>query len=273
MKRERKADALVKRTRHLFAESLVGGYEAKAAWDAVAELRRRGNWLTFERARVWCGSEDALRRARGAAILCQLRQPRRNKPWGDPLFAAKSCDLILSMVGRELSEMALGSQIAALGHLGDSRAIAILLLFVGHPSADVRFDLAYALGQLANDANAIPALQRLMEDEAKDVRNWAIFGLGSLCTADSFELREGFLAHLTDPYFDARLEAIEALAQRQDRRVVPALIKALQQYGLIWSLSNATDHLLDLSEKASLWKARDYIMALKSAFPDGAGQL
>ncbi|MGH9664735.1 MAG: hypothetical protein ACRD9L_09960, partial [Bryobacteraceae bacterium] len=57
----------------LFAQTLAGEYDGKDGWLAVDALRRDGSREIFERAAAWCLSDDGLRRARAAAILCQLR--------------------------------------------------------------------------------------------------------------------------------------------------------------------------------------------------------
>jgi hypothetical protein len=56
----------------LFAQTLLGDYEDEAAWAAITALRQNGSHEIFEHAASWCLSDDPLKRARGAAILCQL---------------------------------------------------------------------------------------------------------------------------------------------------------------------------------------------------------
>jgi len=58
----------------LFARALVGDFEAEDAWEAVGTPRLNGNREIFEHAAAWCASDDPLKRARGADILCQLEK-------------------------------------------------------------------------------------------------------------------------------------------------------------------------------------------------------
>src|SRR6266581_2731918 len=58
----------------LFAQTLLGDYEGEDGWMAVSVLRLDGSREVFEHAAAWCLSDDPLKRARAAAILCQLRR-------------------------------------------------------------------------------------------------------------------------------------------------------------------------------------------------------
>jgi hypothetical protein len=72
----------------LFAQALLGDYEGEEAWAAVFALRQDGSREIFERAAEWCHSDHPLKRARAAAILCQLRRRREfvafGTDWSDP---------------------------------------------------------------------------------------------------------------------------------------------------------------------------------------------
>ena len=72
-----------------------------------------------------------------------------------------------------------------------------------------------------------------MEDESDEVRDWATFGLGSLCVdlksgqyQDSPEIRDALYARLNDPA--ARDEAIWGLAQRKDLVGLKILLARLE---------------------------------------------
>jgi hypothetical protein len=57
----------------LFEQTLLGEYEGETAWAAVSALHLDGSREIFEHAAKWCLSEESLKRARAAAILCQLQ--------------------------------------------------------------------------------------------------------------------------------------------------------------------------------------------------------
>ena len=71
------------------------------------------------------------------------------------------------------------------------------------------------------------SLIRLSGDVDPEVRDWATFGLGTLLTEESPEVMAALLARASDPYHEARAEALFGLAVRRDPRAVPHLIRAL----------------------------------------------
>ena len=61
-------------------------------------------------------------------------------------------------------------------------------------------------------------------DDDHDVRNWAVFGLGSQIDTDSPEIREALRQALTDPDHEVRGEGLVGLAKRGDSAIVPDLL-------------------------------------------------
>src|SRR6185437_15511526 len=57
---------------NLFAQTLSGGEDDDAPWNAIHALRRIGTREVFEYAAGWCKSNHALKRSRGASVLAQL---------------------------------------------------------------------------------------------------------------------------------------------------------------------------------------------------------
>lgn len=152
----------------------------------------------------------------------------------------------------------------ALGHLNDSRAIPALIALRGHPDADVRFGVMAGLSK-HDVPEAIDGLIDLSADDDDDVRDWATFGLGQLIESDTPAIRAALRARLDDPYLNARNEAIEGLAVRGDRSVVPVLIEELRQQVaaplLDAAIALATPDLCDALAAAAdgglVWEAGD----------------
>lgn len=71
-------------------------------------------------------------------------------------------------------------------------------------NADVRFAVASALGNFANDKRAADALVTLTQDSDEDVCDWATFGLGILGELDSDEIREALWRRMGDPNRNVR---------------------------------------------------------------------
>jgi HEAT repeat protein len=249
----------------LFARTLVGAdLDDEGAWEAVDTLRGAGSREVFEQAAAWCGAADPLKRARGADVLAQLgcSDPARRKD-----FASECFRLVAAMARSEQDPRPLSSALFALGHLGDARAIPLLVRYHAHPQVDIRFAVAFALGTFASDTRSVPALLALIEDADGEVRNWATFGLGVQGEADSQAIRAGLLRRLGDANDEVREEAMVGLAKRRDRQVLPMVIELLENQEFIFPRAiDAARFLLNLDDKADEREARDYAAALRELF-------
>jgi HEAT repeat protein len=253
-----------------FAQTLLGDEEDEGAWNAVAALRSDGDEEIFQRAAVWCCSEEALKRARGAAILCQLRRAGVDGPPFQPdwLFRPESYSIITKMLETEQDPMVLDSAIHALGHLGVAGAVPLILKYEDHPETDVRFAVACALGchPYLDEPLAIQSLLRLTSDGDAKVRDWAVFGLGAQGDADSPEIRAALLRCLDDADEDVREEAAIGLGKRQDERLIPKLWPLLEGPEVKVRIAEAAALLLGLDKDPPEWGAEDYKAALARKF-------
>ncbi len=247
----------------LFAKTLVGDYDDDAPWAAVHELRHIGTQEVFDKAVEWCRSADPIKRARAADVIAQL-----GKTAGRPeqAFPDDSFIVIASLIKTETDPQPLSSEIQALGHIGNPRAVRILSPFQVHPDSNVRFALACALDNFANDPMAVDALIHLTHDEDEDVRDWATFGIGALSKADSPAIREALLARLDDSFEDARQEAIVGLARLRDQRALPALLSALEDPDAPDIIVEAALEMLGLSESAEEWSPEQCAEGLRRKF-------
>jgi hypothetical protein len=257
----------------LFAVSLTAAYDDDEPWKAVSELRANANQYVFDTAVAWCRSDDPLKRARGADILCQLRTPLpteevQGHKKSEPIFVAESFEIISQMIKKETDELALHSELTALGHLGQTGSVALLRPYATHSSEDIRYAASWGLGRFTENPEAIRTLMNLADDPDEDVRDWSLFALGSQSDADSNDLRELFVRHLDDPCADAKEEALAGLAKRQDSRAALPLLRLMQ------SGSYYTHHMYDfialVGEDPDLddWGTEDFIDALYVRFPN-----
>ncbi len=255
------------RVRQLFDQTLSGEYEDKAPWDAVTELRRNGCREIFEIAAGWLDASEPKQRARGAAILAQLRLPPET-PQAKPtwVYRDEAFDLITTMLKRENDPMVLDSAISALGHISDPSAIPIIVPYAKHADSNVRFSVAFSLGSFANDAKAIEYLLDLVRDEDADVRDWAVFGLGVQGSADSAQIREALLERTNDIDEDVREEALVGLGKRRDVRLLPILRPLLDSPELKYRVAEAASAMLGLSYDPEEWESEDYKRALNETF-------
>jgi HEAT repeat protein len=247
----------------IFAQTLSGDYDDDLPWDAVRALQTTGSREVFERAAHWCRSPEALKRARGLDILAQLgktvEHPKNDFP--DECFSVAS-----RAVEREKDPLPLCSAVYALGHIGNSLAVPLLIGHRSHTSAKVRFAVAFALGTFADDGRCAHALLALMRDTDEHVRDWATFGLGVQGKLDSQEIRDGLADRLTDADRDVREEALCGLAKRHDERALPALVAELSQADPAHRAFEAAEAFLDCAPEEERQSPNEYIAALKERF-------
>jgi HEAT repeat protein len=247
----------------LFARTLEGDYEDDAPWEAVHALRRIGTRQVFDKAAEWVESSAPLQRARGINVLAQLGKTAERPTNSFPL---ESYAVVTKALQQERELQPLNSAIAALGHLDDVRAIPLIAAFHAHPSAEIRFSAACALGSFPNDGLSVATLLALMEDADDEVRDWATFGLGVLGDEDSAEVRDALYRRLSDSNTDVREEALVGLAKRHDMRSLAAVIDELEQPAISRCIVEAAYTLLGMDNDRKDWSGRDYADALRQRF-------
>jgi HEAT repeat protein len=247
----------------IFAQTLTGDYDDELPWEAVRTLHGIGSREVFDRAAEWCSSDNSLKRARGASVLAQLGRttdhPSNN-------FPEECFSVVSTLVQREKEPLPLLSAIHALGHIGNPLAVPLVVEHCLHPSADVRFAVACALGDFANDSHAVEALLALMQDVDDDVRDWATFGLGVQGDLDSDEIRDALWQRTTDLDRNVREEALAGLGKRKDRRSLPAIIAELNQPKISDCVIEAAESFLGKGEDRQNWRPGDYVATLKKQF-------
>jgi HEAT repeat protein len=244
----------------LFADTLKGEYDDEAPWHAVHALRRIGTREVLETASAWCRSDEPLKRARGADVLAQLGEA------ADHPFPEESFNAVAAMAENEKRIQPLAAAIQSLGHIGDPRAIPLLLRYSTHPESEIRFAVACASGNFVDDKALAGVLLKLMRDSDEDVRDWATFALGSLSAIDSPEIRDTFAERLEDASADVVEEALGGLARRRDPRALPILIERLQQPDVDDVTLESAAAMLGMREGTRPMAAEDYISALQLRF-------
>ncbi|MFI8462012.1 HEAT repeat domain-containing protein [Kitasatospora sp. NPDC085464] len=193
-------------------------------WQVVSDFHRRADRSAFEAACVTARSEDLREREVGLNVLGQLGYGA-GRPFLEetlPIAVAACADWRPGVVQ---------SAVAALHHLADPRGLAAVLGQTEHHDEDVRQAVAFTLPSVAGDPacrEAVTALIRLSEDRSDFVRDWATFGLGLESAGDNELIRHALLERVADPDPDTAGEAFLGLARRGDRRMLAALIAALE---------------------------------------------
>jgi HEAT repeat protein len=212
----------------LFDRALVAGavepvMESEDYWAYIRALHFRPEKMVFEKAVALCSSSDWLSRSIGADILAQLGA---GEGVAEYPFADDSASVLTSLLD-DPHPLVTMSALHALGHLSRGEP-ARLVRLARHSSEDVRCALAYALGGRSDDVS-LQTLIQLTTDDDEDTRDWATFGLGTLCEQDSPEIRGALAARLTDGNDEVRWEAMVGLAKRQDARAKEPILQQLRE--------------------------------------------
>jgi HEAT repeat protein len=131
------------------------------------------------------------------------------------------------MLKTEREAIVLHAVLVALSHLAHGDSTPAVLCFCDHTDSDVRHAAVLALTANGDDPIAVDALVRMTLDSEAHVRDWAVFGLGTILDVDTSAVRDALAERLADPDDDTRGEALVGLARRKDQRVVSALLAEL----------------------------------------------
>lgn len=181
----------------------------------LALVHYRGGEEEFRIGEEYAASPDPEDQKTGALILGQLG-------WSDRTFLTESVNILIDLLDDD-DPSVIRDAALALGHRADPSAIPHLLKHVPHPDAGVRYGVVFGLMGHENE-RAIDALITLASDKDFDVRNWAVFGLGTQIEADTPTIRQALRQALTDPDHEIRGEALVGLARRNDPNIVQELI-------------------------------------------------
>jgi HEAT repeat protein len=201
------------------AAASAGGRNSEGYWVGVGAARMHSTQATFDACGLWSTAMSPTHRAAAADILAQLG-PNGTRPFRDvslPIVTALLNDQDAAVVE---------AAAFAIGHLRDaplaSDLIARLQTLEAHPDADVRLGVVHAYTSSTCD-DGTPGLIRLSRDADTAVRDWATFGLGSMSSFDSQDLRAALVARLTDEDDNTRGEALVGLAVRKDSRALATI--------------------------------------------------
>ena len=226
-----------KTARSLIGMALQHDEDDDAYWECVTALRQyrgreQGSWL-----RRHAQSRNWRMRTLVVNILCQLAMPG-----GRLAPQAAEVELAKEVLGRGLRDShwrVNEASLFGLGHREFPEYLPQMLAFLDSSRPTQRHGLAFALGRYPQP-EAAKALLRLMRDEAREVRNWATFGLASLSEQDAPAIREGLLAAAEDVDAEIRGEALIGLARRRDKRVRELVMRELRgEFHGSWAIDAA----------------------------------
>ena len=193
-----------------------------------AEPYEAGSWQEAVRL-CGAGGDDAARRLVGAALLGRLAaleqdageeedgegdESRAAKDEREGLAPPTAPGELWNLLADNAPEV-VAAALLALGEFDVDDDLSRLAPFAKDQRAAIRRALAKALAGSEDDLG-IDLLIGLSEDTDAEVRDWATFGLGSLCERDDAALRAALRARLDDAEPSVRGEALLGLARRGD---------------------------------------------------------
>ena len=173
----------------------------------------------------------------------------------------------------------------ALGYLRDKRTIDPLMTALWDQDAEVRVAVAKALGELASDSEAAPALDEVkraitplliaLRDKEASVRVAVALALGEMGRLPASEVSriiEPLASKLSDEEPEVRIAVARALAQFSDSRVINPLLMALEDEvpEVRMVVANALERLQGLPEAQ---KAAAAVEPLLIALSDDAARV
>ena len=223
---------------------LLNNKTQKTFWDNITELRKRPNKEVYNKAFRLTKSESEKRKIIGIYVLAQLGfNPRFQQD--------KTVELYFNLLENEKSPKVISAILSSISHNNENikeNQISKLIEYKNHSYSNVRFELTLAISCLENES-AIKTLIELSNDKDSDIRNWAIFGLGTQIENDTEEIRTALWNRINDSNFETKSEAIVGLANRNDNRIKEVIISELKNgdYG-----SLLFEAILKLNDKAFL---------------------
>lgn len=192
-------------------------------WELIRTLHRLPEQHVFDLAVASCASPIPTERAVGATVLAQLGF--MDEWTGKRPFTDQSVPILRALL-RDADEDVLTSSIHALAHHGIGTSTDLYDL-ARHPSANVRYAVAHALGSDDAGEDELKLMIDLTRDSAVNVRDWATFALGSQCDSDTPAIRAALRQRLDDEDGEVRGEAMMGLARRNDSDVGPVIVREL----------------------------------------------
>ena len=221
-------------------------------WDILRVLHTRGSDTEFQYCKKLAESSLANERILAADILGQLCYQDQDKFYD---FAVTKLIELLD----DNDDDVVASAATCLGHRvkkdSDFRAIAKLTNLAHHSNKHIRSGVTFALGRVEHP-EAIKTLIKLCDDKEDEVKDWAVFSLGSLIETDTPEIRHALKKALNDEDTYVRGEALVGLAKRGDRNIVKQLIKELEEEDDLHDVIMACELLADSSLLPHLQKLK-----------------
>tara|TARA_R110002051_G_scaffold324862_2_gene424204 strand:- start:11 stop:823 length:813 start_codon:yes stop_codon:yes gene_type:complete len=221
-------------------DRLVNNKSDKTYWNNISELRKRANDDVFNQAYKQAKSQIDKKKIIGIDVLAQLGF--------DPRFRQEeTIKLYFELLEEKQNDDVLFSLFFGISHNNEkltNNQVLQLIKFKNSKNNDVRYSLVSAISGVDNP-KAIETLIELSEDNFSSIRNWATFGIGTLCEKNNDRIIQALWNRIKDKHQETKLEAIVGLANRNQVAIKEQIIEELKsgEYGTL--LFDAIETLMD----------------------------
>ena len=224
---------------------LINNKSNRTYWSNISELRKRGSFEFFEQCVLLAKSEIPKERIIGIDILSQLNSQGKMKPYSKRVFT-----FLLKRLQLEKDPLALMSILFGIGHnneyLTKDKDIEYIIEYRKNENNSIRECVVFALLGIDN-AIAINTLIELSKDKFSNIRNWAVFGLGSQLERNTDEIKQALFDRVNDKHIETKSEAILGLAIRKDFRVKELIRQELLTESFGCLLFEAIEEIQDVA--------------------------
>lgn len=243
-------------------EALRSEEDSEAYWSAIERLREVGPEVAFRLVSPLRGDPRPAVRGLVPDVLRYFEAHTARE---------QSVCLVAEMLRVEGDPQVLSALAVAFVDLKHQAAEEVLPPLLRHPDPDVRESALHGLLPVLAHSN-VGHFIAASRDESDVVRNWATFGLRLAVDSDEDagppdeRIVQALRDRLDDPCAEARGEAVLALANLRDERVVPVLLRELRG-------RPEWDHFVEAAEIVAHPVLAPLLRDLASRYPEDADSL
>ncbi len=150
---------------------------------------------------------------------------------GYPEFIPEVLPELLAMLENDQDTEVLEAVINSLGLVCNEEACLAVIPFAQHPDDAIRLAAVRSMSGGVDSEESMAKVARALiprcQDQNPEIRDWALFGIGSQMDLDSPGIREALRRGLSDENYDASCEAMAGLARLGDPAAFPAILHVL----------------------------------------------
>jgi hypothetical protein len=195
-------------------------FQNKDSWKLIKELVKRAPELAYEKGCSSIFNSKKNDKIIGISILSHLYYTNYN--------SKQIIDMFLELLKPEEDSEVITLLISTLGDAELTQENIDTLISFKNQNDGVKFALIDAVHGL-EQANAIDMLLEFSKDKNLEIRENAVFHLGTVLNLDNLSIRNALWDNITNDNSEIRQQAIYGLAKRKDDRITTVLMKEIEQ--------------------------------------------